>query len=286
MSRKTKLVIGAILAAALIFLSVYYFSRVDIPVLDPAGPVGQKERGLIILAVVLSLIAVIPVYFMLVFFAWKYREGNKKAKYDPHFNNSRLIESIWWGVPLIIIAVLAVATYKSSHDLDPLKPLASAKQPMTIQVVALQWQWLFIYPKEGIATTNVVRFPEKTPVEFNVTSDAPMNSFWIPELGNQIYAMSGMSTKVNLMANGVGSYNGSSANISGEGFADMTFLANSVSEADFSDWVEIVKHYPESLTLAGYSQLARPAKNQPPRYFSSIDADLYHRVVNKYLEPS
>lgn len=286
MSRKTNLAIFVLVALAVTSLGIYYLTRVNIPILDPSGPVGQKERGLIVLAVLLSLIVVVPVYFMLIFFAWKYREGNKKARYDPHFNHSRVIESVWWGVPLAIIAILAVATYKSSHELDPAKPLASAKRPMTIQVVALQWQWLFIYPKEGIATTNVVRFPEKTPVEFNITSDAPMNSFWLPKLGSQIYAMSGMSTKVNLMADGIGNYNGSSANISGKGFADMTFLASSVSDTDFSEWVGLVKQYHDPLTLSSYKVLAKPAKNQPARYFSSVEDNLYHSVVNKYLRPS
>lgn len=286
MSRNTKLIVFAVLVLGLAFLSIFYFQRVNIPILDPAGPISQKERDLIYLAVGLSLIVVIPVYFMLGFFAWKYREGNKKAKYDPHFNHSRLIESIWWGVPFIIIAILAVATWKGSHDLDPFKPLESTKPPLKIQVVAMQWKWLFIYPEQDIATVNLVQFPEKTPIEFEVTSDAPMNSFWIPKLGGQIYAMSGMSTKLHLLANSTGSYNGSSANISGRGFSDMAFVANSVSEADFTNWIGLVKQYREQLSLDAYNQLAKPSKAAKAAYFSSVEPGLYHTTVNKYRRPS
>ena len=269
----------------LLYVSYSYFQNVNIPVLSPAGPVGQKERDLIVLAVVLSLIVVIPVFFMLGFFAWKYREGNKKARYDPDFDHSRLIESVWWGIPLVIITILAIATWKSSHELDPPKPLQSEAETLNIQVVALQWKWLFIYPEQNIATVNLVQFPEKTPVKFSVTSDAPMNSFWIPQLGSQIYAMSGMSTSVNLMADRTGSYQGSSANISGEGFADMTFVANSVPGKDFEKWVELVRQYRESLSTGTYSLLSKPGRQKAPGYYSSVDKGLYRQVIAKYLGP-
>lgn len=286
MSSKTKLVVGVITAVGLAFMAFSYFQRVNVPILDPSGPIGQKERDLIFLAVGLSLIVVIPVFFMLGFFAWKYREGNKKAKYDPHFDHSRLIESVWWGVPIVIITILAFATWKGSHELDPFKPIEASSKPLQVQVVALQWKWLFIYPEQNIATVNLVQFPEKTPVEFQLTGDAPMNSFWIPRLGGQIYAMSGMSTKLNLMADNIGSYPGSSANISGAGFADMTFVAKSVSSGDFEKWIGLVRQYRDSLTMEAYSQLVKPSKNVPIDYYSSVENNLYGQIIAKYMGPA
>ena len=282
MSKKTKLAVAVLVALGVLIAAIAYLKQANIPVLQPQGPIGQKERNLIVLAIGLSAIVVIPVYFMLVFFAWKYRETNKKAKYDPHFDHSRLIESIWWGVPFVIISILAVAAWKGSHQLDPFRPLQASTKPLTIQVVALQWKWLFIYPEQNIATINLVQFPEKTPLAFDVTADAPMNSFWIPQLGGQIYAMSGMSTKVHLMADHVGSYHGSSANISGKGFADMTFTANSTTNSDFDKWVRQVQQSPDQLTIATYNQLARPSKSNGVDYYASVETNLYHRIVAKY----
>lgn len=285
MSGKTKLAVIVLSVIGILLISFIYLLRVDIPLLEPSGPIGDKERDLIILAVGLSLIVVIPVYFMLALFAWKYREGNKKAKYDPDFDHSRLIESIWWGVPLVIITILAVATWKGSHELDPSRPLQAAAPPMTIQVVALDWKWLFIYPEQKIATVNLVQFPQNTSVRFEITADAPMNSFWIPKLGGQIYAMSGMKTKLHLIADSVGSYQGSSANISGEGFAGMTFVANSVTDADFKKWVGLVQQYRNGLTLSTYNQLARPSQDNSIEYFSTVETNLFHQIVTKYTLP-
>jgi cytochrome o ubiquinol oxidase subunit 2 len=285
MSRNTKLVAGGIFISGLVASLFLYLQRVNIPVLQPAGPIGQKERDLIILAVVLSLIVVIPVYFMLVTFAWRYRESNKKAKYEPEFDHSRLIEAAWWGVPIAIITGLAIATWHSSHELDPPKPLASSAEPVDIQVVALQWRWLFIYPEQKIASINLVQFPEKTPIKFHVTADAPMNSFWIPQLGSQIYAMSGMSTNVHLMADSVGSYQGSSANISGEGFAKMRFTANSLTRSNFDRWVSQVQQFPDSLDMDTYKQLAKPSRDNTVNHYALTQPDLYSIVVNKYLSP-
>jgi cytochrome o ubiquinol oxidase subunit 2 len=282
MSRKSKLAVAAILALAGVILAAYYLSKANIAVLDPAGSIGRQQRDLMYLAVGLSMIVVIPVYFMLFFFAWRYREGNKKAKYQPEFDRSRLIESIWWGVPLAIISVLAVVAYQSSHNLDPYKPIQAQAKPLNIQVVALEWRWLFIYPEQNIATTNLVQLPINTPIDFDVTADAPMNSFWIPQLGGQIYAMSGMSTKMHLIADRTGSFQGVSANISGKGFADMSFTANSVSRADFDKWVGFVKQYRTELSFGSYQQLSKPTIDTAIDYYSHVSPELYHQVVNKY----
>jgi cytochrome o ubiquinol oxidase subunit 2 len=258
----------------------------SIPVLSPEGPIGSKERNLIILAVSLSLIVVIPVYLMLVGFAWRYREGNKKAKYSPHFDHSRLIEGIWWAIPLTIITILAIVTWQSSQELDPFKSLSSNNKQMTIKVVALQWKWLFIYPEQNIASVNHLEFPKNTPVDFVITADAPMNSFWIPKLGGQIYAMSGMSTHLHLMADKEGSYRGSSANISGEGFAKMNFTAVSVSDNNFNHWVNGVKNASKALDKPAYDRLAKPGTIIADSYYSVVSPGLYDSILNKFNHPS
>lgn len=263
----------------------YYLSRADIPVFQPGGPIAQKEKHLIIIAVLLSAIVVIPVYIMLFSFAWKYRESNKKAKYSPSFSHSRLLESIWWGVPLAIITILGVITWKSSIELDPFKALNSSKPPITIQAISLQWKWLFIYPQQNIASVNYVQFPLGTPIDFEITSDAPMNSFWIPKLGGQIYAMSGMSTHMHLLADRPGSYRGVSANISGAGFAGMHFEAKSVDNRDFQLWVSHMHLTQNSLGLDQYKTLAAPSQDNPVSYYSSVASGLYNSVVAKYESP-
>jgi cytochrome o ubiquinol oxidase subunit 2 len=254
----------------------------EIPVLDPKGIIASKERDLIVFATLLSLIVVIPVFTMTFIIAWKYREGNKKAKYQPEWDHSKLFESIWWGVPMLLIIVLSVVTWKSSHDLDPFKPIESAETPIRIQVVALQWKWLFIYPEEGIATVNYVQFPEDTPVNFEVTSDAPMNSFWIPSLGGQIYAMSGMVTKLHLMAEEPGEYRGSSANISGRGFSGMKFVAEAVKRQSYDDWVKETKTSQKTLGVNEYSKLSKPSENNSAETFVLTDENLFDYITHKF----
>jgi cytochrome o ubiquinol oxidase subunit 2 len=178
-----------------------------------------------------------------------------------------------------------VVTWNSSHNLDPYKPLASNVKPLTIQVVALQWKWLFIYPEQGIATVNFAQIPEDVPINFEITSDAPMNSFWIPQLGGQIYAMPGMSTKLHLMAEEPGDYRGSSANISGEGYWAMRFTTRASSQEKFDDWVAEVKTSKQWLDAAEYKQLAKPSEDEPQIFYSAFDDDLYDTVVMKYMSP-
>lgn len=275
---------------ALLFLGVgvlvgWYLRHTSIPVLEPRGPIAQKERRLIIVTLLLSLIVVIPVFGLLFGFAWKYREGNKKAKYSPNLDHSRVVETIWWLVPSALILVIGIITWNSSHQLDPYKPLSSNTPPITIQVVALDWKWLFIYPQQNMATVNLVQFPMNTPVNFEITADAPMNSFWIPQLGGQIYAMPGMSTQLHLMANTAGNFYGSSANISGKGFAGMSFVAKSTSANDFKRWVRSVKHSPNRLSQGTYSKLSNPSQANPVAYYASSEAGLYDNVIMKYTGP-
>jgi len=282
MSRKQK----GVLIAGLLFLATiaagFAISRTNIPVLQPAGPIAQQEKRLIVTAFLLSMIVVVPVYIMLVWFSLKYRHSNKSAKYDPAFSHSRWLEGVWWAVPLCIISILAVMTFKSSHQLDPFKALAAANPAMKIQVVSMEWKWLFIYPDQGIATVNYVNFPVNTPIDFEITSDAPMNSFWIPQLGGQIYAMSGMATDMNLIANKIGTYRGLSANISGDGFAGMHFAAVASTHDNYQKWLESVRNNSKPLD---YQVLSKTSQNNPPAYYTLSRPGLFDSVLSKYAEP-
>lgn len=255
----------------------------DVPVLNPQGMIASEQRSLLGITTFLMLLVIVPVFILVAWISWKYRASNKKAKYTPNWDKSNILEAIWWGFPLAIIAVLSVITFLSSHALDHFKPIESDKPPIKVQVVALQWKWLFIYPEQGIAAINEIRFPEKTPVNFTITSDAPMNSFWIPALGGQVYAMSGMSTKLHLIADKVGVYNGASANISGEGFAGMKFKAHSVSEIDFENWVHSIKNRKPALNIAEYDRIALPTQNNPVKTYTLADKSLYDKIVMKYM---
>lgn len=283
MSRNIRIILGCVFFAVAIGVSIYLLRDISMPVLAPQGVVGEKERNLFIFTTLLGLLVVIPVFIMLFYVVWKYHEGNTKAKYNPNWDSSKLIEGIWWGIPCVIILLLGVVTFYSSHELDPFKPLKSEVKPVKIQVVALQWKWLFIYPEQEIASVNDVRFPVNTPVNFEITSDAPMNSFWIPSMGGQVYAMSGMSTKLHLQSNTVGDYDGSSANISGEGFASMRFVARATRQADFDTWVNETKRTAEPLDGELYDTLAKPSTEAFARFFTLKKTDLYDTIVMKYM---
>ncbi|MDB5177898.1 MAG: Ubiquinol oxidase subunit 2, partial [Candidatus Saccharibacteria bacterium] len=246
----------------------------NIAVLNPQGVIADKQMDLIIFTTLLGLVVIVPVFIMLFAFAWKYREGNTKAKYMPEADGNRLIETIWWVIPLIIIVVLSVVTWISTHDLDPYKKLTSDTKAITVRVVALQWKWLFIYPEQGIATVNEVRFPEDTPVNFEITADAPMSAFWIPNLGTQTYAMNGMTTKLSLEADKVGEYRGSNTNINGEGYAEMNFKAISTTRKEFDLWTKAIAGSNSHLDWTTYEELAKPSKNQPVVYYMLHEPDL------------
>lgn len=284
--KSLKLIYLLIPIVGVVALSTALLFGQDIPVLDPKGTIATQQRDLIIIATLLMLIVIVPVYVLTIVIAWRYRAGNKKAHYTPNWDGSRLLEFIWWGLPFAIIFVLGIIIWKSSHELDPYKPLVREKEAISIQVVSLQWKWLFIYPEQRIASVNFVQFPERTPVNFKITSDAPMNSFWIPNLGGQVYAMSGMSTKLHLMADGVGDYRGVSANISGEGFSEMKFTARSSSQADFEKWIQEIKQSKNKLSIDEYNRLAKPSRDNKVKYYSSTDQDLYDKVIMKYMEPA
>jgi cytochrome o ubiquinol oxidase subunit 2 len=265
-----------------------YIHRADLILFNPQGPVAFQERGVIIITVALAAIVVVPLFILLFVFAWKYRAGSPKAHlmHDANWDHDSLIaELVWWLVPLVIIIFLGLLAWKTSHDLDPYRPLASNTPTMTIEVVALDWKWLFIYPQQGIATVNMVEFPQNTPVRFEITADAPMNQFWIPSLGGQIMAMPGMTTQLNLLANQTGTYKGLSSEISGNGFAGMNFTAKSVSQSDFNAWVSSVQQMNTPLNATTYAALAKSSTNNPVSYYSSIDNQLYNTIIMNYMVP-
>jgi len=250
--------------------------------LDPVGQVGIEERNLIITATLLMLLVVVPVILMTLIFAWKYRASNKNATYAPKWSHSTKIEVVIWTVPILIIIALGVITYKSTHALDPYRPLESDVKPVTIEVVALDWKWVFIYPEQGIATVNKIVFPANTPVNFRITSDSVMNSFFIPGLGGQIYAMAGMTTKLHLIANKNAEMDGISANYSGAGFTGMKFKAIATSEEDFNAWVAEVKASPKQLDNAEYAALEKPSENNPVELYSTVTPNLFQLIIDKY----
>ncbi|WP_223548948.1 ubiquinol oxidase subunit II [Pseudomonas sp. A-B-19] len=257
-------------------------SGCNMTLLNPKGQVGLDERNLIITATLLMLLVVVPVIIMTFLFAWKYRASNTNATYTPKWNHSTKIEIAVWAVPVLIIIALGYVTYKSTHALDPYKPLESDVKPVTIEVVALDWKWLFIYPEQGIATVNKIVFPAHTPVNFKITSDAVMNSFFIPALGGQIYAMAGMQTRLHLIANENAEMDGISANYSGAGFTGMKFKAIATSQEDFDAWVSEVKKAPKQLEQAEYAALAKQSQNNPVELYSSVTPNLFQTIVDKY----
>lgn len=286
MKNKTKAWWIASGVVALTLVAGWSLRNYNFAVLNPKGVIGLQERRLIYEALLLSLVVVIPVFSLTFFIAWKYRASNTKAKYSPDWDHSRIIESIWWVVPTTLIVILSFMAWNSSHALDPYKSLSSSTKPLTIQVIALQWKWLFIYPEQQIASVNFVQFPVNTPINFVITSDAPMNSFWIPQLGGQIYAMPGMTTQLHLMANQIGDYRGSSANISGQGFAGMIFTTRASSLSDFTKWVSVAERSPLKLVEQQYQTLLKPSSNNPVSLYSAPDDGLYDRVVLKYMLPA
>jgi len=258
----------------------------NLDLLAPKGPIGAAEKSLIATSTWAMLIVVIPVIFLTLLFAWRYRASNKAAEYRPNWSHSTAIEVAVWTIPALIILFLAVLTWKSTHELDPYKPLESDVKPINVEVVALDWKWLFIYPDLGIASVNQLAIPVGTPVNFRITSDSVMNSFFIPQLGSQIYTMAGMTTHLNLLADKPGDYRGLSSNFSGDGFSDMQFVAKAVPAGDFDAWVEQVRGSGPALDDAGYAALAKPSKGVPPTTYRSVEPGLFEHIIDRTVSDS
>lgn len=281
-----KIIIGVLvfLGVSSALLTLFIKSH-SIPMLEPKGLIAMKERELILTAASLMMIIVVPVLLIALIFAWKYRSANEKTKYLPNWEHDNIAECCWWGIPFLIVAILAVIAYKTCHTLDPFKPIKNGQKPIEIQVVALDWKWLFIYPEQGIASVNFFQIPEKTPINFELTADAPMNSFWIPQLGGQIYAMPAMRSQLHLIANEVGEYRGGAAHISGKGFAGMRFKVKASTKEAFETWVGKMKDSPLSLGTEEYKRLIEPSEYDPVTLYVLTQPDLFDQIIMKYKKP-
>lgn len=253
-------------------------------VLDPKGPIGSEERFLIYMAIALMLIVIVPVFIMTFWFAAKYRASNKKANYDPKWTDSKRVEAVIWAVPILIIIALSYLTFTRTSSLDPYKSLPSENEPIKVEVISMDWNWLFIYPDYNIASVNELVFPEKTPLSFRLTSSTVMTSFFIPQLGSQMYVMAGMTTRLNLLANETGTYTGQNNEFSGHGYATMHFKAISMTSPDFDAWVQKVKQSPDSLSMQMYEHVNEPNIGYPVTFYSSVTPNLFDHVVSEYMD--
>jgi len=274
----------------LLVLTAALLSGCNSVLLKPSGSIAAQQGHLIVQSTVLMLIIVIPVIVLTVVFAWRYRQSNSEATYTPDWDHSTQLELVIWAAPLLIIIALGALTWISSHTLDPFRPLRrldaaraipAGTRPLTIEVVALDWKWLFIYPEQGIATVNEVVAPIDVPINFKITASSVMNSFFVPALAGQVYAMPGMQTQLNAVINRVGEYEGFSANYSGAGFSGMRFKFKGTTADEFSQWVQSVKGTGQGLSKGGYQVLAQPSEREPVRRYSAVDAALYDAILNQ-----
>ena len=275
------IVVGTIVALGALFW--WLTSGLTLHVLQPTGAVANQQKDLIWLTILLSLIVVIPVFGMLVAFSLRYTDKNKSHAYKPEWHSNTLLEIVWWGIPIIIIGVLATVTWFTSHSLDPYKSIASNQKPLEVQVVALQWKWLFIYPEQRIAVVNELPVIKDRPVHFTLSADAPMSAFWIPTLGSQIYSMNGMSAQLNLVANSSGDFYGYNTNINGEGYAAMRFIVKVRSEKEFNDIVTKARSSAYAMDESTYQLLAQPSIPKTASYYRLNDQGMYHQIVMKYM---
>ena len=263
-------------------------------VLNPAGDVARQQGDLIVVATVLMLIVIVPVIALTLFFAWRYRASNKQATYAPDWDHSVQLELVIWAVPLLIIIALGAITWISTHTLDPYRkldrigkdrPVPEGVQPLTVQVVALDWKWLFIYPEQGIATVNELAAPVDRPIRFVLTSSTVMNAFYVPELAGMIYTMPGMQTELNAVINKPGEFEGFSSNYSGAGFSHMRFAFHASDAAGFEAWVAKVRGAGATLDRPGYLALEKPSEKEPVHHYASVDAGLYDAILNRCVDP-
>jgi cytochrome o ubiquinol oxidase subunit 2 len=248
-------------------------------VLDPRGPVDQAERVILGDATAIMLAVVIPVILLTLAFAWWFRAGNPQATYRAEWEYSGRIELIIWSIPALIILFLGGIAWIGAHDLDPRKPLASDTSPLEVEVVSLDWRWLFIYPREHIATVNYLVVPTGVPIHFRLTATSVMNSFFIPQLGSQIYTMPGMTTQLNLQADQAGTYPGLSAQFRGPGFSDMRFTVRAGSDKDFAEWVAQTREHGRVLDGTSFADLARPIRGAGELSYGSVPEDPFELVA-------
>jgi cytochrome o ubiquinol oxidase subunit 2 len=248
-------------------------------VLDPKGPIAHAERLILLDSTAIMLAVVIPVILATLAFAWWFRASNAKATYTPDWAYSGRLEFIVWSIPALVVLLLGGIGWVSSHDLDPYKPIEASAPPLEVQVVSLDWKWLFIYPGQGIASVNRLVVPAGTPIHFRLTSATVMNSFFVPQLGSQIYTMAGMATQLNLLADRPGTYPGLSAQFSGDGFADMHFDVQAVTQPEFDVWAGETKAKAPVLDDVAYAALALNSSAVPPVVYRTVEPGLFDKIV-------
>ena len=251
------------------------------PIVFPDGPVALAERDILFRAFWIMMLVLVPVFIMAAWFTWRYRATNTKARYEPNWISDKL-DALIWVVPTLIVLSLGIHVWIYTHALDPYKPLDPSVKALEIEVVAQDWKWLFIYPEEGIASVNELAIPVDVPLRLKITSDTVMNSFFLPALGGQIYAMAGMQTQLNLIAGAPGRFVGRNTQYSGDGFADQHFAAIAMDQHDFDAWVEKVRQDGTALDAATYAELAKPTIAQPVTYFSTVAPHLFATIIGKY----
>jgi cytochrome o ubiquinol oxidase subunit 2 len=250
-------------------------------VLDPQGPIASAERLLLINSTAIMLVVVVPVIVATLAFAWWYRSSNSRASRSTDESYEGRLEFVVWSIPALTVILLGGVIWFGSHQLDPRAPIPGKSDPLRVDVVALDWKWLFIYPDQGVAAVNQLVIPAGTPVEFRLTSATVMNSFFVPQLGSQIYTMGGMTTHLNLLADKPGEYPGFSANFSGDGFSEMRFVVKSVPAGDFNAWLEQARGTGSALDDAGYAELEKPSKAVPPTTCRSVEPKLFERIIDQ-----
>ena len=263
-------------------------------VMNPTGDIALQQRNLILFAVGVMLLIVLPVMALTVLFAWRYRRGNANKVYDPTFDHSTTLELVIWSCPLLVIIALSLVTWTSTHLLDPFRPLdriapgrpvPPGTKPLDVQVVALDWKWLFIYPAQGIASVNELAVPVDVPVHFSITSTSQFNTFYAPTLAGMIYAMPSMRSELNAVLNKPGDSWGYSGNYTGRGYSDMRFQLHGMNQADFDRWVAGVRSGSGSLTTASYVTLEQPSEKVPVSHYAAVQPQLFNRVLNRCVEP-
>jgi cytochrome o ubiquinol oxidase subunit 2 len=254
-------------------------------VLDPKGPIAAAERQILFNSLGIMLAIVIPTILATLGFAWWFRASNTRARYMPEFAYSGRVEILVWSIPIMTVILVGGVAWVGSYDLDPPKPIASTVKPVRVQAVSLDWKWLFIYPDQGIATVNQLTVPVGTPISFELTSSGVMNSFFVPQLGGQIYTMSGMVTRLHLQADHAGTYRGISANYSGAGFSDMHFDVDAVPAEQFDQWVTAARNGGPTLDAQAYAELSRPSQAIAPYTYRAVAPGLFSGVVSSELSP-
>ena len=294
-SSKNVRTIKKILSALLAIPALLLLSGCNLVVMNPSGDIAIQQRDLIITSTVLMLLIIVPVIALTLFFAWKYRESGKAEDYDPEWHHSTRLEMVIWSAPVAIILMLGTVTWISTHRLDPYRPLeridenrqvTAETKPITVEVVAMDWKWLFFYPELGIGSVNEFAAPVDVPINFKITGTTAMNSFFVPALAGHIYAMGGMQTKLHAVINKEGVYDGFSANFSGPGFSHMRFKFHGLSQQGFDQWVAKAKESGKGFGRQEYLEFAKPSEREPVQYFASVDPELYSAILNRCVEPN